>query len=127
MYTRTHITRRVSEPSCFEAAPAQGIFFLEPAPAPVNIRTVNELSKITCNTYNWIWGRSRLQPNTRLSAAPAPKPENFSTYNLAGEFIQILISLIENLKLAVASNSAKWGFSSFPLNEKFVDLAILAD
>ena len=46
-----------AEPSCFEAGPAPGIVVLEPAPAPapVNIRTVNELSKITCNASTSIF------------------------------------------------------------------------
>ena len=51
--------------------------------------------------------------------------EKFSTYDLAGEFVKIVRTLIANnrkYKLAIAAKSTKWGkqnLSSFPLNEKF--------
>ena len=54
---------------------------------------------------------------------PAPKPDKFSAYHLAGEFVEILRTLIayQKYKLTDAAKSAWWTtiFLQFPLNEKF--------
>ena len=34
------ISSRVSEPACFEVAPAPGIFFLKPAPGPDKLENI---------------------------------------------------------------------------------------